>query len=93
MAFDKLKTKYELNNVSCVVAAKKEFHSRTLKKHENPSEWMMDLAKMRQRLYNLDTGISEEDLMYHVIGNLPMEYRIERKDFEKRLKGKNLNIK
>ena len=86
LAFDKLKIKYEPKSVNCVAAARKEFHGRKLKKHEDPTEWIMELGKMRQRLEDLGTSLNDEDMMYHVVRNLPRKYFYEKKGFETKLK-------
>ena len=47
---------------------------------------------MRQRLKDLGTSLTNQDLMYNVIGNLPMKYRIEKKDFKIKLQTKELTL-
>ena len=92
LAWDKLKEKYEPTNMSSVVAVKQEFNARTLKNKEDPTEWLLELGELRDRLADMNNHMSDKDFMIHVIGNLPKEYRLERKDFERKLKSNRLTI-
>ena len=92
LAWDKLKEKYEPTNMSSVVAVKQEFNARTLKTKEDPTEWLLELGELRDRLADMNNNMSDQDFMIHIIGNLPRQYRLERKEFERKLKTDSLTI-
>ena len=93
MAWAKLKEKYEPTNMSSVVAIKQEFNARTLKDKEDPTEWLLELGELQDRLADMNNHMTDQHFMIHVIGNLPKEYRLERKEFTRKLKGRSRRLK
>ena len=75
MAWNNLKARFESETPATKIQLKKEFHDSKLEDAStDPDEWIADLERIRQRLKNLKAEISDEDLMVHILNNLPIEY-------------------
>ena len=74
LAWTKLCDRYEPKTNATKVELKKEFNDSSLSTGEDPEVWISDLERVRQRLKLLKIEISEEDMVIHVLNNLPREY-------------------
>jgi len=77
LAWAKLQEKFEPKTGAAKVQLKKEFHQCKLTSvDEDPEVWITDLELKRRRLKVLGTEIVDEDLILHIINNLPKEYEM-----------------
>ena len=53
---------------------KMEFQQMNLSEDEDPDEWITKLELIRRRLKTVGAPIQEEDLILHVLNNLPKMY-------------------
>ena len=82
-AWDKLKVEYEPTTISSYIKIKKQFNDLKLGNRDNPTTLLSNLGTLRDWLAHMKHPISDEDLCIHIIGNLPMKYRTNMKNFEK----------
>ena len=74
-AWMNLKARFEAETPATKIQLKKEFGDSKLEDSTtDPDEWIADLERIRQRLKSLKSEISDEDLMIHILNNLPEEY-------------------
>ena len=74
-AWNNLKARYESDTPSTKIQLKKEFNTSALTDtNTDPDEWIADLERIRQRLKTLKSEITDEDLIIHILNNLPEEY-------------------
>jgi hypothetical protein len=74
-AWKNLTNKHDPNTASNVVQLKAKFNSSRLKNgRKDPDEWISNLEVLQRKLKNMGHIISEQDMMIHVINNLPKEY-------------------
>jgi len=91
-AWDKLKQKYSSTSVGTMLKLKEKFHSSKMKKSQDPSEWILELEELQDRLEEMNHAISDEDMMVHIISNLPKNYEFEKKFLRKKLKKEKLTL-
>ena len=63
-----------------------------MKKSQDPSEWILELEELQDRLEEMNHAISDEDMMVHIISNLPKNYEFEKKFLRKKLKKEKLTL-
>ena len=85
LAWKKLSDKFEPKIAPNRLKLKNEFYTSKLKGKDNPDTWIASLEDIRFRLEALGSKISEEDLMEHVLNNLPKDYEISVSKLEDRL--------
>ena len=74
-AWTNLKARYESDTPATKILLKKEFSGSALEDaNTDPDEWIADLERIRQRLKTLKSEITDEDLIIHILNNLPEEY-------------------
>ena len=74
-AWQNLMAKYEPSTSGSLVLMKKEFAASKLSSvGTDPDVWIAELERMRQRLRNMKATISDDDLIIHILNNLPTEY-------------------
>ena len=67
--------KYEPSTSGSLVLMKKEFAASKLSSVGTDHDvWIAELERMRQRLRNMKATISDDDLIIHILNNLPTEY-------------------
>jgi len=75
MAWEKLERKFMPDTSAHKVKLKGRFTQNVLKHwKKDPDDWFTSLETMRTRLYKMNHSISDEDLMIHIVHNLPKEY-------------------
>ena len=76
LAWKNLKCKYEpLTKLSLVSLQKQFAQSRLEDAGRDPEEWINDLEHLHMRINGVRTNsISDEDMVTHILGNLPEEY-------------------
>ncbi len=90
MAWKRLKEKYAPKIAPRKVELMREFQKMTLKSSgEDPDVWLTNLESIRTKLAEMSYTISDEQLMIHVLNNLPEEYDIQISKLESRLDDKN----
>jgi len=63
-----------------------EFNTCIMKSStEDPDEWITNLESIRSRLEDMNLKMTDEDLLMHVLNNLPKEYEIQQSKLEDRL--------
>jgi hypothetical protein len=66
---------FEPSTASTKVMLKKQFYSTKLSDAgRDPDEWITELELLRQRLKSLKVHVDDEDLVIHILNNLPKEY-------------------
>jgi gag-polypeptide of LTR copia-type len=66
---------FEPSTAATKVMLKKQFYSNKLSDAErDPDEWITELELLRQRLKSLKVNVDDEDLVIHILNNLPKEY-------------------
>ncbi len=74
-AWKNLVNKHDPSTASNVVQMKAKFNSSRLRNaRKDPDEWISNLEVLRRKLKAMGHTISEQDMMIHVINNLPKEY-------------------
>jgi len=75
VAWKNLCDKYEPSTGAAKVQAKQEFHQLKLASaDEDPDTWLVSLELKRRRLKTLGTTIEDDDMILHILNNLPREY-------------------
>ncbi len=86
MAWKRLVAKYAPKLAPTKMELKLEFQRSRLKATDaNPDEWITELEGIRMRLKDMNSDISDEDFMIHVLNNLPSEYEVQVSKLEDRL--------
>jgi len=77
-AWKHLTTKYTPNMAPIKLELKSEFQKSKLQDaSEDPDVWISNLESIHARLKDLNTDISDKDLMVHVLNGLPPEYKVQ----------------
>ena len=75
VAWKNLKDRYEPNTGAAKVQAKQEFQQLKLaSSDDDPDPWLTNLELKRRRLKTLGTNIEDDDMILHILNNLPKEY-------------------
>ena len=74
-AWKNLLTKFESATMATKTKLNKEFITKILEDAtEDPDKWITNVERLRQRLKEMNHTISDEDLMIHILNNVPEEY-------------------
>jgi hypothetical protein len=66
---------FEPSTAATKVTLKKQFYTNKLTDiGRDPDEWVTELELLRQRLKTLGVQVDDEDLVIHILNNLPSEY-------------------
>jgi len=85
-AWTRLCTKFAPKSAPNKLELKLEFNRCTLKSAANdPDEWITNLESIRCRLADMQSTMSDEDLLVHVLNGLPKEYEVQQSKMEDRL--------
>jgi hypothetical protein len=74
LAWKLLNERFEPKNSSTLVTIKREFNLCCLKMNEDPEDWIQKLLMMNRRLEGMGYGVTEMEMVVHVLNNLPKEY-------------------
>ena len=86
LAWINLEKKFQPSTSANKVQLRKEFNASKLKSwKQDPDEWITKLEIKRKRLIKMGTEINDEDLMIHILNNLPPEYDNVAEAMERRL--------
>ena len=86
LAWKRLSDKYEPKSAPSRLALKNEFTSKVLKNaNSDPDAWLTELEDLRVRLIAAGSKMDDEELLEHVLNNLPKEYEIVVSKLEDRL--------
>ncbi len=92
VACKNLKTKHEPNTAATKVRLKLEFNQSKLSDGKKDSEeWMSKLEVLRIKLANIGSIMSDEDMIIHIVNNLPAEYEVVTDQLDSDL-NKNANL-
>ena len=93
LAWKRLYDKYEPSTGASKIELKAEFAQLKLEcVADDPDEWVTKLERIRHRLRTMKSIISEEDLLIHILNNLPKEYESTIETAEKDLNDGTLSI-
>ena len=86
LAWKRLSDKYEPKSAPSRLALKNEFTTKVLKNaNSDPDAWLTELEDLRARLIAAGSKMDDEELLEHVLNNLPKEYEIVVSKLEDRL--------
>ncbi len=74
LAWKRLKEKFEEETAASKFELKKQFVMCKPLTGQDPDAWMMDLEHLRNRLSAMGTRMKDDDIIAHIIANLPEEY-------------------
>jgi len=75
LAWKELQRRFEPDTSADKVKLKKEFSTSKLTSwSKDPETWISKLEVIRKRLKKMGNEISDEDMMIHIMNNLPQEY-------------------
>jgi hypothetical protein len=74
LAWRLLNERFEPKNSSNLVTIKREFSLCCMKRNEDPEDWTQQLLMMNRRLEGMGYGMTEMEVVIHVLNNLPKEY-------------------
>jgi gag-polypeptide of LTR copia-type len=75
-AWEMLKNKYEPVSAPTLVELEKQFRELSLKKGQDPETWITELENLRVRLETMESSISENQFMFHILNNLTSDYEL-----------------
>jgi gag-polypeptide of LTR copia-type/Zinc knuckle len=84
-AWERLKNKFDTASAPSMVKLEKQFRTLSLKKGANPEVWITELEDLRIRLEDMDSIISDNQFMIHVLNNLTTDYDLQLALMEKRV--------
>ena len=84
-AWERLKNKYEPISAPSMVKLEKQFRELSLKKGQDPEVWITELEDLRVRLEVMDSSISENQFMIHILNNLTTDYELQLALMERRI--------
>jgi len=74
-AWKSLTAKFEPDTGTTKVELKREFaESKMGDKSDDPDAWITELEILRQKLGRLGSPIDDDDMIIHILNNLPVEY-------------------
>ena len=75
LAWKNLQSRYEPNTGAAKVQLKQEFHQMKLESaDEDPDPWLTALELKRRRLKTVGATMEDDDVILHILNNLPKEY-------------------
>jgi hypothetical protein len=93
VAWTNLKARFEPNTGAAKVQLKQEFHQLKLSSaDEDPDPWLTNLELKRRRLKTLGATIEDDDIILHILNNLPKEYETVVELCEEDLSRGNVNL-
>ena len=93
LAWRNLQTRYEPNTGAAKVQLKQEFHLMKLESAEDdPDPWLTALELKRRRLKTLGANMEDDDVILHILNNLPKEYETVVELCEEDLSRGNINL-
>ena len=88
-----LVAKFEPDTGSSKVELKHEFaESKLENKYDDPDEWITSLERIVQKLQRMKSSMDEEDLLIHILNNLPEAYESIIESSEKELSKGTLTL-
>ena len=85
LAWAKLKNKYATKSAPSLLKLKREFVNSKLTKKMDPDEWITDLEDLQTLMVEQGHIIEEQELIMHILTNLPVEYEIVEAKLEDKL--------
>jgi hypothetical protein len=86
LAWDNLIAKYEPKTSASKAALKYKFEASKMKDElVHPDTWLAELEQIRQQLASMNSPISDEDMMLHVLVHLPKSYDTVAEQLERRV--------
>ena len=85
LAWERLKNKYEPISAPSLVKLEKQFRELSLKRGEDPKVWITQLEDLCCRLEAMDSIISDNQFMIHILNNLTSEYDLQVAIMERRV--------
>jgi len=83
LAWKRLVSKFAPKTAPNKLELKMEFQKCVLKSaSEDPDEWITKLESIKVKLAEMNSTISDEDLLVHILNNLPKEYEIQQSKLE-----------
>ena len=93
LAWKNLQQRYEPNTGAAKVQLKQEFHLMKLESaDEDPDPWLTALELKRRRLKTLGATMEDDDVILHILNNLPREYETVVELCEEDLSRGNINL-
>ena len=92
LAWLALENKYEPRDGQSKIKLKRELAQSKLESGEDPEEWITKLLQKTARLIQLGGSFTEEDLMLHILCNLPEEFENTVENNEKALNEGTLTL-
>ena len=81
-----LSGKYIDKSAPTLIKIKRKVAKSRLKKNtKDPEEWITELEELCDHLENMGSIMSDEDLMIHVLNNLPSEYELQVEQMEEKV--------
>ena len=84
-AWERLKNKYEPVSAPTLVKLEKQFRELSLKKGQDPETWITELEDLCVRLEAMQSSISENQFMIHILNNLTSDYELQLAMMERRV--------
>jgi hypothetical protein len=85
IAWERLKSKYEPVSAPSMVKLEKQFRELSLKKGQDSEVWITKLEDLRVKLENMDSCITENQFMIHILNNLTSDYDLQLALMERRV--------
>lgn len=93
LAWSNLQERFEPRTGAAKVQLKQEFHQLKLDSaDEDPDPWLTTLELKRRRLKVLGTTVEDDDMILHILNNLPKEYETVVELCEEDLSRGNVNL-
>ena len=92
MAWMALERKYKPKDGQSKIKLKRELAQSKLESGEDPEEWITQLLQKTARLVQLGGSFTEEDMMLHILCNLPEEFENTVENNEKALNDGTLTL-
>jgi DNA-binding ferritin-like protein (Dps family) len=93
IAWAGLKQRFEPDNGAMKVQMKSEFQQmKLLRAEDDPDPWITKVESLRRRLWSLGVTISDEDVILHILNNIPKEYATTIEICEEDLTGSQLTL-
>jgi hypothetical protein len=90
LAWKNLSATYEPKTSASKVDLRRQFSNTILEDETvHPDTWLASLEKIRQQLLSMNAPISDEELILHVLCNLPRAYETLSEQLERRVDDKN----
>ena len=84
-AWERLKNKHEPISAPSLVKLEKQFRELSLKKGEDPEVWITELEDLPVRLEAMDSSISDNQFMIHILNYLTLDYELQLTMMERRV--------